>query len=258
MSTLEKAQAEESGAKKELQAELEKKSLGLEHHGEVTSVQSSQKQFLLLKGVSCWSLLSASEAIVSVKTTAGSLNSTSILNIDFSQKEINVNFGYKPVVSKGELPTFHGPIAGFMSAQMRQVANYISDSPIGDTSKIGEKVQHYAWSAGRIDQTAGELEHLLRRHSAKLLRTGNFSFTFSVEFESRSTKLTAEFPIELSYPSLPLGVKFDVWKGSIDVKALRKNLVKTTTPGFGSLSRVCDIIGEHVRSTDRNPPNAGM
>jgi hypothetical protein len=69
----------------------------------------------------------------------------------------------------------------------------------------------------------------------------------SVDFEGQSAKVVVDFKIELSYPSLPLEARMSLVQGSIDLDAVRKALVKNAKPGFGNLSRACDIIAAIIR-----------
>ena len=142
---------------------------------------------------------------------------------------------------------YSGTISSFLETSMGYLSSVSQSNQLHDASAIGRNVQKQSWQIGRLDLAARELYVLQRRYNAKLERTGRNSFSLLVDFESGSTKVAVDFGVDTAYPSFPVEVRMDLISGETDLAALQKSLVKNAKPGFGSLSRACDIVESFLR-----------
>jgi hypothetical protein len=152
-----------------------------------------------------------------------------------------------PEGTRKSLRKYSGPISAFLDANLQWLSDSLEADSDQSPSTISQNIQSYMWSLGRLDFTAGELQGLLNRYKGRFLRTGTRSFVLTVDFEGRVSKLSVDFEMGLTYHSLPLEVKMDVWEGNIDFEGIRKALVKNAKPGFGYLSKACDIVSAYVK-----------
>lgn len=117
-------------------------------------------------------------------------------------------------------------------------------------SEVSPTLQRLDWRICRISQTALEIEMLKRRYNARLL-TDSEGETVEVEIEfcsvSGNAKLLAAFEVPKAYPFSPVNVALDVFEGDVDMDKLSHLLIKNAKPGFGYLSRTCDVIAAHIR-----------
>jgi hypothetical protein len=213
--------------------------------------QSSQKEYLSLKGLHSWSPVEVGESRISVASIGHSRNTCNTLVYDISKtKEVAATIIMKTEVPEGmkkSLRKYSGPISAFLDANVQRLSDSLSGDSRQSASTVAQNIQSYMWSLGRLDFTAGELQGLLNRYKGKFLRTGARSFVLTVDFEGRVSKLSVDFEMALTYHSLPLEVNMDVWEGDIDFEGIRKALVKNAKPGFGYLSRACDIVSAYVK-----------
>jgi hypothetical protein len=123
-----------------------------------------------------------------------------------------------------------------------------SATVIGGAAHVGQNMQCFSCCMGRLDFVAMEIQGLLDRYNGKLIRNSSDSYSLSVEFEGRLSKLWVDFKIGPCYPWLPLEVEMDFSEGSVDMEVDRicKALKKNAKLGFGSLSRACDIVSAYV------------
>lgn len=132
-------------------------------------------------------------------------------------------------------------IADLCSGAARQI--------ISSPTEIGSMLQLLEWKIGRLEQTAVELAMLRRRYNAQLQRpssAGNY-VQLEVEFVGKSNKLLAYFEISPSYPFSAVSIGMDLLEGTVDMEDIQKQLIKHAKPGFGYLSRTCDVVAAYVR-----------
>jgi hypothetical protein len=212
--------------------------------------ESSQKGYLSLRGLHSWSLKSVGEKRMSFISIGCSRNTSNTLTYELARSNaIEARVYFEAVITaemKKSSRKYHASISAFLDTYVERVAHEVNQCRLDSASKIGQHMQKYMWVMGRLDQTASELQSLRRRYKAKLMRTGAHNFVFSVDFESQSSRLAVDFEIEVSYPSLPLVLRMDLLQGNIDLESLRKALIKNAKPGFGNLSRACDVIAAFV------------
>eukprot|EP00934_Nitzschia_sp_Nitz4_P008066 Nitzschia sp. Nitz4//scaffold66_size103028//83245//88000//NITZ4_004511-RA/size103028-snap-gene-0.146-mRNA-1//-1//CDS//3329556389//8056//frame0 len=208
--------------------------------------QRSRREYLSLHGTCTWEVDSISKSKVTLKNQGTCEETCSSLVYDIANSVVASNGqsqdmfhtkGYNKSACKGEL-------ADFVKLQMSSLKSNKEIQSMEDAAKY---IQGYNWKLGRLDQTIREIGTLLKRYDSRLLQTGSQTFAFSVQFEGGRSKVTAEFSLENTYPSVPLEVKLSIWEGKVDLDSIHKTLIKTSKPGPGSLSRACDIIQAYVR-----------
>lgn len=212
--------------------------------------QSSQKEYLSLKGLHSWSPIEVGQSRISVASIGHSRNTCNTLVYNISKsKDVSATIEMKrefPDGVKKCLRKYSGTVSSFLDAHVCGLSDSLTNTK-QTTSGVTLNIQSYMWSLGRLDFTAGELQGLMNRYKAKFLHQGGRSFVLTVDFEGRVSTLSVDFKMEFTYPSLPLEVKMDVWEGEIDFEGIRKALVKNAKPGFGYLSRACDIVSAYVK-----------
>jgi hypothetical protein len=138
-------------------------------------------------------------------------------------------------------------IASFLEQRAADVCAMACKERLDTPSQIGAFLRRLEWELGRAEHTAVELAMLERRYKADISPNPS-SVELTVEFASktRAAKLLATFELSAAYPFSPLNVCLDA-EGQVDVEAMRKLLIKNAKPGFGYLSRNCDVIAAYLR-----------
>mmetsp|Transcript_28868 Transcript_28868/g.78207 ORF Transcript_28868/g.78207 Transcript_28868/m.78207 type:complete len:732 (-) Transcript_28868:1304-3499(-) len=217
-----------------------------------SKAECSQKTFLSLRGLHSWSIGTVSDQGLQVSAT-GSCQHTHLKlmykGTKFGKACPNVlsKIGATDSIGKS-LHIYNGTIASFLEMTTKKLAHKSQQSCAKGPIRIRHHLQKYTWLLGRLDIVAKEFQVVQRRFRGKLYRNGaEGSFSFIVEFESEKSTIVADFTIEPVYPSFPVEVRLDLISGQQDLERVRKALVKNAKPGFGSLSRACDIIQSIVR-----------
>eukprot|EP00536_Pseudo-nitzschia_multiseries_P011654 jgi/Psemu1/243992/estExt_Genewise1.C_4080020 len=217
-----------------------------------SKAESSQKTFLSLRGLHSWSIGTISEQDLEF-STIGSCPHT---HLKLLYKGTKFGKASTNLLSKSDathliaksLHAYQGSIASFLEMATRRLMSMSSESNENGSIRISHHLQKYTWHIGRLDLVAKEFQVVQRRFNGKLCRNGAEGiFSFIVEFESEKSIIVADFTIEPVYPSFPVEVRLDLISGEQDLERVRRALVKNAKPGFGSLSRACDIIQSIVR-----------
>ncbi|KAL3921645.1 MAG: hypothetical protein SGILL_002640, partial [Bacillariaceae sp.] len=214
-----------------------------------SEANASQKAFLSLRGVHSWSLGPMNEDEVRV-CSLGSCAQTSFsasYNIEESGDVVPKLLANTISSSTALRFRYHASISSYLQVCMRQLAMSIGLNRLPGTSEIGPHIQKHAWLVGRLDLAARELHVLQRRYKATISRTSGDSFSMRIVFERKQAGIEVEFPLDPMYPAFPVEVQLDLVAGEVDFGALRKSLIKQSKPGFGSLSRACDIVESFVK-----------
>lgn len=126
-----------------------------------------------------------------------------------------------------------------------------------DPTQIGAFLRRNGWDLCRIELTASELALLQRRYRATLssnLSGEGHTYVLEVDFQSRTTsrKIRGSFIISEAYPFDALNTQLDLLEGETLLDELQQLLVKNAKPGFGYLSRTCDVISGKCCCHDLN------
>lgn len=140
---------------------------------------------------------------------------------------------------------YNSGISAFLASRVESLLRSIDTMKLGPATESGNQIQNFMWQLGRHEATAEEIYRLQRRFGARL--TGeNGKYFLSMHFESKSAKLGVTFELAELYPTVPLEVRMDVLRGSADLAYLRRALTRNAKPGYGHLSKACNIISAFV------------
>ena len=210
--------------------------------------ESSQKNFMSLNGLHSWSMKTTSENDLEFINT-GSCQQTHLKLLYGGAESGKAERILSSRVDSKALHAYHEPISGFLDTATKRLMETAQQSSDHSPVPISEHLQKYTWLTGRLDLVAKEFQVVQRRYNGFLHRKNNGDlFSFAVEFESERSTVVANFKIESAYyPSFPIEVRLDLMSGDQDLETIKKALVKNANPGFGSLSRACDIIQSIVQ-----------
>jgi hypothetical protein len=152
---------------------------------------------------------------------------------------------------RGRRKLYTPSTVSFIKARVSTMIKSVSKSALSSISEIGMLLQRLEWTKGRVEHTANELSSLQRRYKADVKTdpdgTSKSDFLVQMVFpcSSNKDKLFATFELTAAYPFGELHVSLDSECGQMDVEALRKQLMQNAKPGFGYMSRACDVISAY-------------
>lgn len=118
------------------------------------------------------------------------------------------------------------------------------------SSLVCHMVHYIDWYISRIEMTGKELSILENRFKGKVYmqneKDGSHYLEMQFNKESGDEFIVGCFEICDSYPFAGLDVTI---KGNVDVEALERHLSKNSKPGFGYLSRTCDVFSVFCKSS---------
>jgi len=214
------------------------------------TAESSQKNYMSLNGLHSWSMKTMSERDLEFNTIGACQQTHLRLMYEGAEsgKASTIVSSKDDSAKSRSLYVYHEPLSGFLDTSTKRLMESAQQSTATGPVQICEHLQKYTWLAGRLDLIAKEFQVVQRRYNGILHRQSGDVFSFLVEFESERSTVTADFRIECAhYPSFPIEVRLDLILGKQDLGVIKKSLLKNANPGFGSLSRACDIIQSIVR-----------
>lgn len=144
--------------------------------------------------------------------------------------------------------------AVFMNARLSFVTGVLSKNERRATEDVQGLVRHLDWTIGRIEATARELAILQQRFKIRLERNPDGrsnDFLLHVCFDNSSESgLVTTFEVNPSYPFGPLHISLEPGRSTVDLGYLQRHLMKSAKPGFGYLSRACDVILAILKTVD--------
>lgn len=123
-----------------------------------------------------------------------------------------------------------------------------TSTTLSTPSLICHTLQQLEWRLCRMESTAMELIALQKRYQIFLSPNPSpvaSKFLVEAEFSGNNTKdavLRATFELSEQYPFGSLDMNMEAFENDLDMDRLRELLVKNAKPGFGHLSRICDVI----------------
>ena len=135
----------------------------------------------------------------------------------------------------------------FMRSRCSFLSSVLSNKELETAEEMRCLVRQLDWTLGRVESTARELTALQKRFIVSLETDpdgGVSEFLVRVSFEGMAQKgsLVTTFELNPSYPFGPLNVSLEPGHSDLDLSHLQKHLMKNAKPGFGYLSRACDVI----------------
>lgn len=149
---------------------------------------------------------------------------------------------------RGKIPK---SISSFFESRVSLLCSLASSERIDSALHIGSSLRRIEWEMCRIEQTGSELAMIQRRYRGQLIfgSTSDSNPIFlEVEFTGTGkAELVATFELSPAYPFSPVNVELDVLEGEVDMEGIRKVLITNAKPGYGYLSRTCDMIAAILR-----------
>lgn len=222
-------------------------------HELTATAKSAQKSLLSLRGLHSWSMGTVSLNDMEF-FTIGSCSQTNLkvlydgASFDKAQKVLSSKVDSDCVTRP--MYVYHGAVSVFLDSSIKRLMQTSQWNSQERPIRMSEHLQNYSWLIGRLDLLAKEFQVVQHRYNGKLRRTNRDKeeFSFLVEFENVGSKIVVEFEIEpIMYPSFPVKVHLDLISGQADMVELRTNLRKNAKPGFGSITRACDIVQSTIR-----------
>ena len=142
--------------------------------------------------------------------------------------------------------------ASFYNSRIQELCANSSLQSVANPCDMWDSLRQFEWTIGRIEDTAAELTMLQRRYKAAL-SCANDLVKLDVEFTSSRelAKVVATFEITEAYPFSPVHMGFDVYDGDVDLGTLREIVITNAKPGYGYLSRTCDVIAAFLHENHR-------
>lgn len=138
---------------------------------------------------------------------------------------------------------FTPSVKAFLAERSQLLQKEITSSELKSSSEIIDKVHQMEWFLGRLDIIGKEISMLEIRHSGKFERSSESSTCYdlylSIQNKSTESWVKTTFEIGDWYPFV---LDMDI-SGEIDVIDMERQLIKNAKPGYGYLSRACDVIG---------------
>jgi len=138
----------------------------------------------------------------------------------------------------------------FMKCRLNLVSNDMVQREIETANDLRCLVRKFEWTKGRLETTAQELTALQRRYKISIEKDPEgykSDFLIHVSFLSvEGGSLVATFELSPSYPFSPLQVSLLPNDLKVSLQSLQRLLMKNAKPGFGYLSRACDVVSAVV------------
>jgi len=141
-----------------------------------------------------------------------------------------------------------------MKSRRSLLTSVISNKVLHTGEEMQRLVRQFDWTLARVESTSRELNILQKRFGLSVEMDPNHDaavFVVRVPFVGtlQNNLLVASFELNASYPFGPLNVSLEPGRSDMDLAFLQKHLMKNAKPGFGYLSRACDVIAAVVQST---------
>ena len=219
--------------------------------GSVISSKSSavhrEQDFAILNGLGRMKPTKMSEEQLAFQFIGPSPSACIVVSFDTSGPTITCKASVEPgLFGQYEGHTLKG-VSSFLQTNVTSICSATSERTLDTGEMIPGFLRELEWSMCRLEQTAAELSLLLRRYQARLICQDGLN-SLLVEFQGRKggINLMARFLLTKAYPFSPVDVELDHFEGDIDMSGMQNLLIERAKPGFGYLSRTCDVIAAFV------------
>lgn len=124
----------------------------------------------------------------------------------------------------------------------REVTCKRVEAKVVKIERLGLLVHDLAWSFGRVSFVAKELAKLEQRYTTEIRNDPEGSDSDVLVRVVLGKNLEATFELHATYPFGPLSVTIVDGDGLEKVSMYKKRLARNARPGFGQLSRACDLL----------------
>jgi len=207
-----------------------------------------------VEGLHSWKLVSLQKSNISLFFNLNHIGISIVAH--FSSTNLGSVVCNARLPSDSDLPASSKPLSNhylfpssvneYFRFRAGDVCREINRLPLSSPSEISHTVHYLEWYMGRVEISGKELSKVIYRYKGILQQSNAKSFQLSIQFFNlggNTQKIKARFEIGDAYPFAPLPVEFE---GDVDVKLLRRQLLKSCKPGFGYLSRMCDTISAWI------------
>ncbi len=202
----------------------------------------------ILEGTNNWKLTRFDESVISIEfkgnvqelsfCTIFKKTSSGLINCE--THEMTLRVPTKPTSKYQKNLKYTPKILAFFADKVEILRLNLEKKNLKSIGDVRETVQFIEWSLERLDLIGKELSVLEQRHSGKLKRIGNsYDFGLSMKSRSKGRDLQVNFRIDDSYPFSVLSINLF---GDLNTDSLKRYLARNDKPGFGYLSRTCDMI----------------
>jgi hypothetical protein len=227
------------------------------------SAKNKEKKFKMLEGLLLWSPVhvDGSKIIVNfngvLAETAASVgfdltNTKGIAGFMMSKPSKVAN----PTTAKkaARRHTYSRDSRDYARKKMDNLRSFVNDELVVKSGgQISEILQSIEWQIGRIETVAQEISALQKHHDSlmEIDDDGNFLFTIDFTSKSQTAKLRMCFDLggvgEHEYPLAPMRAHAETKIGSVDATHLKSMLNRSVKPGFGYLTRACDVVTAYMK-----------
>ena len=245
-STTVQLEATQDATTRERQADLIKQELTVCKQ----AAELSQGKFVSLKGLSSSAPLEVGDSALSIAFFGTSPKSCFTASFNLHQQgPVSFSARVDPCHFKsrrGRKIKYTTGTTTFLKARISTMVGSVNMSTLSSMSEVGMLLQRLEWTKGRIELTANEITTLQQRYKAEIT-TGQDSvsksdFLVHVVFAGSIDKLFATFELTATYPFGPQHISLDTEARQLNIDDLKKQLIKYAKPGFGYMSRACDVM----------------
>ena len=139
-------------------------------------------------------------------------------------------------------------VAAFVKARMQRLVDEVAARNGGNLTVSGMKtiLQTLEWQIGRLELLAKEVQRMISHHEGVLYRNNSGDEAFGIRFDMGG-KLRVKILLNNSFAHGPIDLTLDQVEEDVDVSRIRRQLLKNSKSGFGSMSRAIDIIAAALR-----------
>jgi hypothetical protein len=208
------------------------------------NAEKHQKNYAPLRGLSRISLtiLDPTEFSVVLSCTFGSILTTFKICEGSSIRCISEVKEYY-LIQSGRREVLSVNAERFLKSRFPMIAHKVCEEKIKRTDEISRIVREVEWSLSRIESTAREISALENRYEINLCPSHHSKEDLQlIVFFRKNPSFSASFEVDGSYPFGKLNVSIDPGSSQVSLDSVKRHLIKNAKPGFGYLSRTCDIL----------------
>lgn len=207
-----------------------------------------------IEGLHCWKLSSIKNENISLCFKFDSIGIS--ITVDFASTGLGSVVCNAQLLSDSDITSssrssskyylFPSSVDEYFSSKAENICREVNGSVLSAEPEISHVVHHLEWYMGRVEIVGKELSKVINRYKGRLQQS-KADYQLSIQFfdsGENAHKIKANFEIRDSYPFGLLPFELE---GEGDLDTLRRLLIKSCKPGFGYLSRMCDIISAMTR-----------
>ena len=140
-------------------------------------------------------------------------------------------------------------VFNFIENMVTKKCSELDKSAKTSTAEIFHNINQIEWYIGRLYLIGKEISALEKRYNGTFQYCEGKSSTFSLQLNierKQGCAIVATFEICEAYPFMIPIVELHSDEKCIDIKALERHLMKSSKPGFGYISRTCNLLFHSV------------